>query len=70
MENTKRRKVWPLLFFILALIFWLATVSHDTLGFVAPVGGEAIGFNLWTAFVWFLFLYSAWRLYKVHRPDK
>jgi hypothetical protein len=53
--------------FVLALIFWLATIINHTLGFIAPVSGEAVGFDAWTLTMWFLFLYAARNLYRSFR---
>ncbi|MBZ5695415.1 MAG: hypothetical protein LAN36_08630 [Acidobacteriia bacterium] len=58
----KRKKTIAIVAFLLMLLFWIATITHDTLGFVAPNSPEAVGFDLWTTLVWSAFLYSIWNL--------
>jgi hypothetical protein len=62
--------------FLLALLLLVATINGNngnnaTLGFVAPVNGHAVGFDLGVALFWLLFLYTARRLYLEFRkkPD-
>jgi len=49
--------------FSLVLFLWLATISQNMLGFVAPVNAEAVGFDLWTAIVWAAFLFMVWKMW-------
>ena len=59
-----RAKGTAIALFLIALLLWVATIIHNTLGFVAPISAEAVGFNLWTATMWFLFLYASRKLYR------
>lgn len=70
MEAKRRKKVEAVLLFVIVLLFWISTISHHTLGFVAPVNGETIGFDIWTGFMWFLFLFAARNLYRQFRAGK
>jgi hypothetical protein len=60
----KRNRTVAIVAFVGVLLFWFATVTHDTLGFVAPLNAEAVGFDLWTAMVWLAFLYTIWNLWR------
>jgi hypothetical protein len=60
----KKEKTTAIVLFVFALLLWIATITHNTLGFVALANAEAIGFDLWTALMWLLFLYSIRRLYR------
>lgn len=66
----KSKKLSAIALFALMLLIWYATVSHDTLGFVSLNGPQAVGFDLWTAFIWLAFLYSAWYLWREFRRGK
>lgn len=50
--------------FLFALLLWGVTVIRHTLGFVAPVNGEAIGRDVWAALLWLWFLYASYKLYR------
>jgi hypothetical protein len=60
----KKEKTTAIVLFVFALLLWVATITHNTLGFVAPANAEAIGFDIWTALIWWLFLYAGRRLYR------
>jgi hypothetical protein len=64
MTTTTKDRATAVVLFLVALLLWAATISHDTLGFVAPVSAQAVGFDLWTALMWLLFLYASRRLYR------
>ena len=66
----KSKRLSAIVIFAFTLLIWYVTVSHDTLGFVPLNGPEAVGFDLWTAFIWFAFLYSAWYLWREFRKGK
>lgn len=53
--------------FIFALLLWLATISHNTLGFVVPDNAQAIGFDFVPCLLWWLFTYASLRLYRTFR---
>ena len=62
-----KRKIITVIFFLVVLLVWIGTISHDTLGFVPLNGGESVGFDFFTAFVWLLFAYSVRKLYLAFR---
>jgi hypothetical protein len=62
-ERTMKSKLTAVSLFAIALLLWVATISHDVLGFVAPVSAEALGADLWVSLMWLLFLYASRRLY-------
>lgn len=66
-NTTRPKKAASIILFLIVLLFWFATITHDTLGFVPPVNGEAIGFDLFTALVWGVFLYCGLHLYHAFR---
>jgi hypothetical protein len=66
----KGKRLTAIVVFALMLLIWYATVSHDTLGFVPLNGPQALGFDLWTGFIWCAFFYSAWWLWRVFRKGK
>lgn len=59
-----RAKAGAIAVFLIALLLWVATIIHNTLGFVAPISAEAVGFDLWSAAMWLLFLYASRKLYR------
>lgn len=61
---SRKSKTVTVVLFPIALLFWVATIIHDALGFVAPTNAQAIGFDLWTAFVWVFFSYASRRLHR------
>lgn len=63
----KKGKTLAVVLFLFALLLWVATIAHNVLGFIAPTNAEAVGFDLWTALVWLLFLYASRGLYVAFR---
>lgn len=64
----RKSKVAAVVAFGIMLIFWMVTISHDSLGFRSVVqngtpAGENIGSDLVSLLVWILFLYSMRNLY-------
>lgn len=64
MEKKRGRKIGAIVLFALVFLFWISTIRAHTLGFVALINAEALGFDAFTAFVWLLFLFSVWNLYR------
>jgi hypothetical protein len=62
MRSNKRTPAVVL--FCVALVLWVGTITHHTLGFVAVSNAETFGFDIWAALVWLLFLYAVRRLYR------
>jgi hypothetical protein len=62
--TTTKSKGTAIFLFLIALLLWVATITHNTLGFVAPANAQAVGFDLWTAVMWLLFLYAGRKLYR------
>lgn len=62
--TTPKSKVTASLLFAIALLLWVATITRNVLGFVAPVNAEAVGIDIWVALMWFLFLYASRKLYR------
>jgi hypothetical protein len=62
--TAKSERTTAIVLFVFALLLWAATITRNTLGFIAPANAEAIGFDLWTALMWLLFLYASRRLYR------
>lgn len=63
----RKAKATAIPLFIVALFLWVATITHDTLGFVAPVNPQSIGFDIWGAIIWGFLVYSIVRLYRTFR---
>jgi hypothetical protein len=59
----KKGKTVAVVLFVFAVLVWVATVAHDTLGFVAPRNAEAVGFDLFTGLVWLLLIFASRGLY-------
>lgn len=55
--------------FAIALLLWAATIFNYTLGFVAPINAQAVGFDLWTLIIWLFFLYASRNLYRSFRKN-
>jgi hypothetical protein len=66
--SLKKGKATDLGLFLLSLLLWGGTVSHDTLGFVSPVSGEAIGFDAVAILFWLWPLYAGRKLYRACFP--
>lgn len=66
MQTTSKRpnKIAAVVVFLIALLFWAGTITHDVLGFTPPVNEGAMCFDLWAALVWAGFVYCALRLYR------
>jgi hypothetical protein len=71
----KRSKFAAVFAFLLMLLFWVLTVSHDSLGFRPVMGtsgnpaGENIGSDIVSLLIWILFLYSVWNLYLAFKKN-
>jgi amino acid permease len=63
----KLKKIAAIASFVLMLLVWIATITHDTLGFIIPNSAQATGFDIWGALVWFAFLYSTLNLWRVFK---
>jgi len=61
----RKKKTTAIVGFLLVFLFWVLTISRNTFGFIAPHSLQAVGFDLWTALVWFAFVYSIWNLSRV-----
>jgi hypothetical protein len=66
-KNASKAKAIGL--FVLAMLFWAGDISHDTLGFVPPVNGEAIGFDVAGGLFWLWPLYAGRTLYRAFFVD-
>jgi hypothetical protein len=56
--------------FLVMLLLWAGTITGAngrTLGFVPLTGPEAFGYDIVPALIWFGFLYTIWRLWRVFR---
>ena len=62
--SVKNKKLEAVAIFLIAGLLWVATIRNHTLGFVPLASAEALGFDLWTALMWLLFLYSIRQLYR------
>jgi len=67
MTQEPRSKGRAIALFLVVLLLWLGTIINHTLGFIPPVSGEAVGFDLWACFMWGLFLFSARNLFLSFR---
>jgi apolipoprotein N-acyltransferase len=63
-NTSKRSKSSAIGLFVLALLFWVGTISHDMLGFVAPASGEALGFDAVAVLFWLWPVYAGRNLYR------
>jgi hypothetical protein len=66
----RKEKTTAIVLFVFALLLWGATITHDMLGFVAPTSAQAVGFDIWTVLMWWLFLYAGRRLYRAFWKKK
>jgi hypothetical protein len=63
-SQKKTSKAGAITLFVLAMLFWVVTIRHDTLGFVAPLSGEAIGFDAVALLFWLWPIYAGRALYR------
>lgn len=66
---SKKKKTVAIIALVLMFLIWLATITHDTLGFVTPGSDESVGFDLWAGLVWLAFLYGAWCAWRAFRLE-
>jgi hypothetical protein len=67
--SRQTKHITVLAFILVTLGLWLPTIAHNHAGFINPVNTGAIGIDIWSAFVWILFLFTAhhlWRLLHNH----
>jgi hypothetical protein len=64
------KRITAVVLFCVALVLWIGTISHNTLGFVAVSNPETFGFDTWTALMWLLFLYAIRHLYRTFRKKE
>ena len=64
------KRTTAVVLFCVALVLWVGTISHNTLGFVPVSNGETFGFDIWAALMWLLFLYAIRRLYRTFRKKE
>jgi apolipoprotein N-acyltransferase len=58
------KKIGWITAFLLGGLWWVATITHDTVGFVAPVNAEAVGFDIATLLSCLLFIYTGREQYR------
>ena len=61
------KKIGWITAFLLVVLSWVATITHDTVGFIAPVNAEVVSFGIATLLSCLLFIYTGREQY---RPSK
>jgi hypothetical protein len=66
-SSPTRTRITAVVAFLLALLFWSATITRNSLGFILPSNAQTLGADIWVALVWLAFLYATWNLSRVFR---
>ena len=69
-ESMKSKLISDFVIFLIAGLLWIATISSNTFGFVPLRGGESVGYDSWTLFMYICFFLASRRLYRTIKASR